>query len=161
MAVLAPALIVAASAAALLAALVAQYGFDLHPCELCIWQRWPYGVAIGVGLLAIGLRRSALALPLTLLAAAAVLGSGGIGAFHVGVEQGWWDGLAGCGSTTPADDLESLRAQIMAAPVVRCTDIAFEFLGLSMAGWNVVFALGVALTAIYAMILSRRSGAQP
>ncbi len=49
----APIIVVFASLAALVTAYVAQYGFDLQPCVLCLYQRWPYGVAIVIAMLAI------------------------------------------------------------------------------------------------------------
>ncbi|WPZ35782.1 disulfide bond formation protein B [Thalassobaculum sp. OXR-137] len=153
MAAVTPLFVAGAAAAALIAALISQYGFDLQPCVLCIWQRWPYVAAILLGVAAAALRRNrAAAAALTALAILAVLVSGGIGAFHVGVEQGWWEGTSGCGSLSSTDDLAALRAQIMSAPIVRCDEIAFSLLGISMAGWNVLFALGVALVAVRAML---------
>jgi disulfide bond formation protein DsbB len=158
MAALIPLFVAAAAAAALVAALISQFGFDLQPCVLCLWQRWPYGAAILLGLAAAALRRTtAAATVLTGLAIAAVLVSGGIGAFHVGVEQGWWDGTSGCGSLSDTDDLAALRAQIMSAPIVRCDEVTFSLFGISMAGWNVLFALGVALVAIRAMLNQTRA----
>jgi disulfide bond formation protein DsbB len=162
MAALIPLSVAAAAAAALALALVAQYGFDLQPCVLCIWQRWPYLAAVLLGLAAASVARNrGAATALTGFAILAVLVSGGIGAFHVGVEQGWWEGTSGCGSVSASDDLATLRAQIMAAPIVRCDEVAFSLLGLSMAGWNVLFALGVAVAAIRAMVKSvaARAGA--
>jgi len=162
MAALTPLLVAGAAAGALVVALISQYGFDLQPCVLCIWQRWPYVAAIALAAAAVALRRSpAAATALTGLAVLAVLASGGIGAFHVGVEQGWWEGTDGCGSVASTDDLATLRAQIMNAPIVRCDEVAFSLLGISMAGWNALFALGVALVAIRAMLKSNtvRSGA--
>lgn len=162
MAVLTPILVAGAAAAALAAALISQYGFGLQPCVLCVWQRWPYLAAILLGVAAVAVRRSPIARTgLTALAVAAILISGGIGAFHVGVEQGWWQGLAGCGSVSATDDLATLRAQIMNAPIVRCDEVTFSVLGISMAGWNVLYALAVALVAGRAMLAERRAGPRP
>lgn len=162
MAVLTPILVAGAAAAALAAALISQYGFGLQPCVLCVWQRWPYLAAILLGVAAVAVRRSPIARTgLTALAVAAILISGGIGAFHVGVEQGWWQGLAGCGSVSATDDLATLRAQIMNAPIVRCDEVTFSILGISMAGWNVLYALAVALVAGRAMLVERRAGPRP
>ncbi len=158
MAVLIPLFVAGAATAALLAALVAQYGFDLQPCVLCIWQRWPYLAATVLGLAAFVLHRSPTAARvLTGLAILAVLVSGGIGGFHVGVEQGWWEGTSGCGSTSGATDLNALRAQILSAPIVRCDEVAFSLFGISMAGWNLLYALGVAVVAIRAMLMQSKA----
>ena len=162
MVVLIPFFVAGAAASALIVALISQYGFDLQPCVLCIWQRWPYVAAIALGIAALLLHRNRSAsLALSGLAIIAVLVSGGIGAFHVGVEQGWWEGTATCGSSTMSTDLATLKAQIMNAPITRCDEVAFSFMGISMAGWNALFALGVALVAIRAIVksTSARSGA--
>ena len=127
-------------------ALFSQYVGGLYPCEMCHWQRWPHAAAI---LLALGAIFSPLDAPrtrlLTLLAALAVAISGAIGAFHAGVELGWWEGITQC-TTTGATSLED----IMKVPLVRCDQVQWAFLGISMAGWNAIFSLGGA-AAIFAL----------
>jgi disulfide bond formation protein DsbB len=155
------------SAAALAVAFVTQYGFGYAPCELCIWQRWPYAVAIALGLIAYGARplvrsreapgRAPIRFALLVLATFALIVDVGIAGFHVGVEQEWWEGLSGCGASTSAGSLDDLRAQIMAAPLVRCTDVAVSVLGLSMAAWNALFAAGLALLGLRAILRVRKS----
>lgn len=133
-------------------ALLAQYGFGLAPCELCLWQRWPYAAAI---LFALG----ALIMPklrpvLLALAGFSILVSGGIAVFHVGVEEKWWQGLASCSGAPTPNSIEALRAQLMAAPVVRCDEAAFRFIGISMAGWNVLWSLAL---GGFALLAARRA----
>lgn len=140
------------SAASLGAAFVAQYGFGLAPCELCIWQRWPYAASILLGLAALLLPRWRA--PLLVLAALSFAAGAGIAVFHVGVEEKWWQGLASCSGAPTPKSLEELRVQLMTAPVVRCDEAAFRFLGLSMAGWNVIWA---ALLAVFTAIAARRA----
>jgi disulfide bond formation protein DsbB len=135
------------SATALAAAFTGQFGFDLHPCTLCIYQRWPFAVAIGLGLIgAIMARRQPPVFTLILALLALTFATNtGIAAFHVGVEQGWWQGLSGCSAEVgTAKTIEQLRAQILAAPIVRCDDIAWSLFGISMAGYNVLLCLGLA-----------------
>ena len=68
-------------------ALVSQFGFGPHPCEMCYWQRWPHQAAIVLALLALLLRRNDGAMrTLTLLAAIAIAISGAIGVFHAGAD---------------------------------------------------------------------------
>jgi disulfide bond formation protein DsbB len=135
------------SVSALAAAFIGQYGFDLHPCTLCIYQRWPFAIAIVIGLLGMRIvdrRPEVYTLILALLAFTFAIDTG-IAAFHVGVEQGWWQGLSGCSAEVgTAKTLEQLRAQILAAPVVRCDDIAWSLFGVSMAGYNVLLCAGLA-----------------
>jgi disulfide bond formation protein DsbB len=146
-------LIAAAAAAALGLALLSQYGFGLQPCVLCIWQRWPHVAAVALGLAVWMLRtRPGASAALLGLAAAAELATGGIGVFHVGVEQGWWQGTAECGTTASGNDLAALKAQIMNQPIVRCDEVAFAVLGISMAGWNAVLAATLAAIGVGAIL---------
>ncbi|PJI39088.1 disulfide bond formation protein B [Ferrovibrio sp.] len=149
-------LLVALAAAGTLAlVLIAQYGFGLPPCEMCHWQRWPHIAALVFGLGALVLPRWRV--QLLGLAALSFAITGGIGVFHAGVEWKWWQGLTSCSSTTTASSLDALRAQLMAAPVVRCDEAAIRVLGLSMAGWN---ALWSAALAIFALLAAKRAGEQ-
>ncbi|WP_260580873.1 disulfide bond formation protein B [Sphingopyxis sp. PET50] len=132
-------------------ALVSQFGFGLHPCEMCYWQRWPHQAAIVLALLALLLRRNNGAMrTLTLLAAAAIAISGAIGVFHAGVEYGWWEGLTTC-STSAAGPVS--LDDIMNAPIVRCDVPQWTLGGISLAGFNAIFSFGAALLVL---ILLRR-----
>ncbi|MCG7622650.1 disulfide bond formation protein B [Epibacterium sp. Ofav1-8] len=129
------------SAALLLGAFGFQYIGELAPCKMCIWQRYPHGAAVGLGVLAVLIPGAVL----PYLGALAALTTAAIGAFHAGVEQGWWEGPTTC--TSGAIDglsADELMSQIMSAPLVRCDDIPWELFGLSMAGWNAVISLVLA-----------------
>ena len=122
------------SAALLLGAWTFQHIGELPPCKMCIWQRYPHGVAVISGVLAFvfpGIR------PLPLLGALAATTTAGIGFFHAGVEKGWWEGPATC-TSGPIGGLtaDELLDQIMSAPLARCDEIPWEMFGISMAGWN-------------------------
>jgi disulfide bond formation protein DsbB len=93
---------------------------------------------------------------LTILGGLALLTSAGIGLFHVGVEQLWWEGTAECGATGTPDSLEALKQQLMAQPIVRCTDIAWEMFGISMAGYNFLLSAAAGLLAVALSIGGRR-----
>ena len=142
-----PPRLAAAEAARLLALLVplallggalgSQYVGGLAPCEMCYWQRWPHAAAILLAALAFTApAASNRSRTFTLLAAAAIAVSGAIGVFHAGVELGWWEGFTSC-TATGAVTLDS----IMGAPLVRCDQVQWSFLGLSMAGWNAFISL--------------------
>ncbi|HEY0960562.1 MAG TPA: disulfide bond formation protein B [Novosphingobium sp.] len=130
-------------------AYLSQYGFGLHPCEMCWWQRYPHFVAIVLAVLAWLWRPTAR--PLILLAALAIAASGLIGGFHAGVEYGWWQGLTACSTALPAggDPLEA----IMNAPLVRCDVVPWSLLGISLAGWNFLFSMTVSLAIV--LLLAR------
>ncbi len=129
------------SAALLLGAFAFQHVGGMAPCALCIWQRYPHAAAILIGVLAIALGGRLL----PVLGAFAALGTAGIGVYHTGVERGWWDGPSTC-TSGPVGGLsaEELMEQIMAAPLVRCDEVPWEMLGLSMASWNTVASLAFA-----------------
>ena len=130
------------SAGLLLGAFAFQHIGGMAPCKLCLWQRWPHGAAIVIGVLA-------LALPgrlLPLLAALAALTTAGIGGYHTGVERGWWEGPTTC-TSGPVSGIsaQDLMAQIMEAPLVRCDEVPWEMFTLSMATWNMLASLAFAL----------------
>lgn len=149
------------SAGMLSAALVSQYAFGLAPCTLCHWQRWAHIAAIALALLGIAaagggasaasvlrgrrMRGAALA-----LVALALLAGAGIAGFHVGVELHWWEGTSTCGGSGTPDSIDALKAQLMAQPLVRCDEVAFSALGISMAGWNGLLSLALAAAAALA-----------
>ncbi|ATG43471.1 Disulfide bond formation protein DsbB [Phaeobacter piscinae] len=135
------------SAALLLAAFGFQYLGEMAPCKLCIWQRYPHGAAIVIGVLA-------LMVPMVILpylGALAALATAGIGAYHTGVERGWWEGPNSC-TSGPIGNLssEDLMQQIMSAPLVRCDDVPWELFSLSMASWNAIASLFLAVLWIAA-----------
>lgn len=129
------------SAALLLGALAFQYLGGLAPCKMCIWQRWPHGAAILAGLLALMLGGRLF----VALGGLAALTTAAVGLYHTGVERRWWEGPDTCTSgsiegLTP----EQLMEQILNAPLVRCDEVAWEMLSLSMASWNGILSLALA-----------------
>jgi disulfide bond formation protein DsbB len=123
-------------------ALGSQHLGGLDPCEMCYWQRWPHWASLAIAGLSFLVARHAR--PLTLLAALAIAGSGAIGVFHAGVEAGWWEGLTSCSTGVSGGSPEELLKNIMAAPVIRCDQVQWTLLGLSMAGWNALISLSSA-----------------
>jgi disulfide bond formation protein DsbB len=132
-------------------AYVSEYVFGLFPCEMCWWQRYPHFAAIALALLSTVARPQKLWVA---LAAFAMLASAGIGAFHAGVEYGWWEGLTAC-STVSAGGGDPLEA-IMNAPLVRCDEVPWSLFGISLAGWNFLVS-GLAGLAILALLTRRKA----
>ena len=128
-------------------ALGSQYLGGLHPCEMCYWQRWPHAAAVVFAALAFtGAATSSRSRMLTLLAAAAIAISGAIGVYHAGVEAKIFEGITTCTALPRGASTADLLKQITHAPLVRCDQVQFEFLGISMAGWNAILSLsGAAL----------------
>ena len=137
-------------------ALGSQYIGGLHPCEMCYWQRWPHAAAILLAALAFTAPASSpRSRTLTLLAALAIAVSGAIGVYHAGVELGIFEGFTTCTTTTRAASTEELLKELMKVPLVRCDQVQWSFLGISMAGWNAILSLGSA-AAIAALTLTGR-----
>jgi disulfide bond formation protein DsbB len=140
------ALAVALGAAATVGgALVFEHAFGYVPCKLCLIQRNPYYIAIPLGLAAAVLPprwgRIGLWLLALVFAVSAVLG-----AYHAGVEWGLWAGPSDCGggSGAGAGNVGDFLNQLQNTRVVSCTEAAWRFLGLSLAGWNVLISLALA-----------------
>jgi disulfide bond formation protein DsbB len=139
--------------------LISQYGFDLYPCTLCLWQRWPYGLLLIAGLLLARRPRQAgfwLAIITVLWMASAALGM-----FHVGVEQHWWPFGGGCTAQIYEANLSSadLLARIKQAPVVRCDEPAKFLFGISMAIYNALLSVGMVILSVLftARVLKRKT----
>lgn len=135
------ALLAATGSAALLGG---AYLFQLAgypPCKMCLWQRWPHAAAIFIGLAFFLFKKQLL----LWAGAAAALATAGVGAFHAGVEQGWWEGPNTC-TSAPIDKLsvDELLESILNAPLARCDEIAWQLAGISMAGWNAILSLVLA-----------------
>jgi disulfide bond formation protein DsbB len=92
---------------------------------------------------------------IALAGAAAALTTSALGAYHTGVERHWWPGPTTCTSGSIANiSAKDLLAQIQAAPVVKCDEVAWQMLTLSMASWNMLFSLG--LVALWLMAARKR-----
>ena len=127
-----------------------EYLGGLRPCSMCIWQRWPHAIIILASL--IGLRGFAPSAMMGLIAITAVV-SAGLGGFHAGVEWQLWQGPSGCTAALESNmAVTDLVDQLLATPIVRCDEVAWSFLGISMAGWNAIISLDMFLIALFAML---------
>jgi len=139
-------------------ALGSQYLGGLHPCEMCMWQRWPHAVAIVLALLAFtSPAESTRSRALVLLAALAIAVSGCIGVYHAGVEAKIFEGFTQCTATGKGLSPSELLQEISHAPLVRCDEVQFRFLGISMAGWNAILSLGGATLIVILTLRGRRA----
>jgi len=144
------------SAATLGGAWFFQYVLKLPPCPLCLEERIAYHVVIPLSLLmAIA---AVVAAPPKLLAVGfiaiigAMLCNAALGTYHAGVEWHLWAGPADCSG--PLTDFKAggaLLNQLNAIHVVRCDEAAWRFLGISLAGYNVLISLALAAIAGYGL----------
>lgn len=128
-----------------------QIVLDILPCPLCLEQRYAYYFAFPFGLLvafaiAKGAPRCLIIPPLAVLALAA-LGNAGFGAYHVGVEWGFWLGPTECSGTVLDLGKGGLLENLDKVKIVRCDEVQWRFLGLSLAGYNALISLLMAAIA--------------
>ncbi len=145
------ALLVLGLAAATIAGAFAFQAAGYAPCELCLKERLPYYLAIALAGITAAAAWSG-SRPATVACFAALvpvcLFSAGFGAYHSGVEWGFWPGPTDCtGSLSRATTNADFLAQLRAIKVVRCDAVAIRILGLSLAGWNVAVSLALAIVA--------------
>ncbi|TMJ26064.1 MAG: disulfide bond formation protein B [Alphaproteobacteria bacterium] len=131
-----------------------QYVVGLAPCDMCLWQRYPHMLAILFGLLTLPLLvEPKVALVFALVAVMALFTTSGIGVYHAGVEQHWWQGPQSCTGRVPAGlSAEELKQYLMGARMVRCDEIPWKMWKISMAGWNAILsgllAIGLSLSVL-------------
>jgi disulfide bond formation protein DsbB len=149
------------AAATLAGAWFFQLVLDIRPCPLCLEQRYAYYLAIPLGVAvaiaaAKGAPRAVLLAGLALLALAA-LGNAWLGTYHAGVEWGLWQGPTDC--TGPVGNLGSagnLLERLDTVKVIRCDEVQWRFLGLSLAGYNVLISLLMAAVAAWGAVRTGR-----
>ena len=150
------ALWIAAASLAILATVWIFQGLGYAPCELCLTQRYAFYAAVPLSLLtavlasrsAHRLVRAGFALLALVFAANALLG-----AYHAGVEYHWWPGPTACtGALTGPLDVSDLVKTLNSEKVVRCDEVQLKLAGLSLAAWNVVVSVAL---AVYAALAAR------
>ncbi|MEE9140679.1 MAG: disulfide bond formation protein B [Alphaproteobacteria bacterium] len=152
-----------ASALILGGAYAFEYLGGLAPCVLCLYQRVPYWAAIALSLAALILsgrpRTHQAQTALVYLCGLAFVAGAGIAAFHVGVEQHWWQGTTACGPGAGAvpESLAELEARLGEAPVARCDEVAWSLFGISMAGYNVILSV---VLAAFCLVAPRLAGSR-
>ena len=139
-------LLFAVALATIAGAWIFEY-FGYAPCELCLMQRWAYyaGVPLALIVALLAPRNESAARAGLALLAVLWLGSMVFGIYHSGVEWKWWPGPVTC--TAQAGFTGSVLPDL-SKPLVLCDTPAIRILGLSLAGWNAVISLALALVAI-------------
>ena len=124
--------------------------YDLAPCELCIWQRWPHVIIIAIMLLGLSILNKTWILLLISLSA---IVTGIIGFYHTGIEQGWWSGPLGCSNHFGSEtDISNLTTLLLETPVVKCDEIVWSLFNISMAGWNSLVSFFIAIFSFFSWV---------
>ena len=152
------ALAIAVIAAATLAgAWFFQLVLDIRPCPLCLEQRYAYYLALPLAAFvaffaARGAPRQVLMAGFVILLIAA-LANAWLGGYHAGVEWQFWPGPTDCsGPLVDFGKAGSLLDQLDKVKVVRCDEVQWRFLGLSLAGYNVLISLLMAAIALFGFV---------
>jgi disulfide bond formation protein DsbB len=147
-----PLLLLLAGAAVVGGALLFQYVGGVQPCELCLYQRWPYYGVIVLAVLALVAGDRRVSLAILALAALAFLAGAALAFYHVGVEQHWFAGPSACsGAQITGASVADLKAQLLARPPVRCDEVAWSLFGVSLAGWNLLASIALVVGAVVGM----------
>ena len=155
--------IAAVGAATILGAWFFQYGLGLKPCPLCLEQRYAYYFAIPLAVMValgdqMGASRKVLMAALVAIALG-MLWSAGLGVYHAGVEWKLWAGPQECsGALEGLGSAGGLIDKLQSISVVRCDEAAWRFLGLSLAGYNVLISLALAAIAAGGIACARPYG---
>jgi disulfide bond formation protein DsbB len=159
---LAAALAITAIAAATLAgAWFFQLVLDIRPCPLCLEQRYAYYLALPLGALAsFAAQRHAprqLLMTAFMILMLAALANTWLGGYHAGVEWKFWPGPTDCsGPLVDFGKAGNLLEQLDKVKVIRCDEVQWRFLGLSLAGYNVLISLAMAIIALWGFVSAAR-----
>lgn len=127
-----------------------EYVKGLPPCQLCLWQRIPYYVVAALTFISLFLFSEKIYYWVLVLAAICFLISTGLGAYHFGIELGWFQGFTQCaGSSTLATTLPELLAQLKTTQPVSCDQASWHLFGISLAGYNMLISLGLLVFIIW------------
>jgi disulfide bond formation protein DsbB len=138
-----------------------QLALDIQPCPMCLEERYAYYLIIPLSVLvAVGAGNGAprmLLLAGLVIIALAALGNSVFGAYHAGVEWKFWQGPTDC--TGPVVDFRkagNLLEQLDKVKVIRCDEVQWRFLGVSLAGYNALISALMAAIAAWGVVRTAR-----
>ncbi|MCH9852005.1 MAG: disulfide bond formation protein B [Alphaproteobacteria bacterium] len=138
------------------AVFIMQYGFDVEPCPLCLWQRVPWEVAIFVALCDRLLWRKLQII--WLVYGLIFIASAGLSLHHIGVERHFWESFladckAGLQFDSPEKLLQSLQGVVQNTP---CDERVIFMFNFSYADWNFVLSSGLAILSFLPFMMATR-----
>ncbi len=156
------------SFAALATAFISEGFLGLEPCQLCIYQRIPYAVALVLGAIGAfagykgylgGVIQGGIERIFLVLISLDFLVNSGIAFFHTGVERHWWESTESCKLEVFENDSQSFIENILSKPGGRCDQIpwADPVLGLSMANYNVIICMALSVLCLVSFIITGKS----
>ena len=146
-----PLLLFAASALVVGSAWASQLWGRLLPCELCLYERWPYYAVLALGAVALAAgRRDVSAVALALASLAFIAGTA-LAFYHVGVEHHWFAGPSACTGNGVANSLEEFKRRLLGQQPVSCDQPQWALFGVTLAGLNLAASLALALFSLWAL----------
>ena len=131
-----------------------EYVLGYPPCPLCLEQRDAFYVGVPLAaLLWLGVNHGASSKVLVagfVVITLAMLWNTGLSAYHAGVEWKLWPGPTDCSG--PINDFGSasnMLNRLQDIRIVRCDEAAWRFLGISLAGYDVLISLFLATVAAW------------
>ena len=140
------------SIAILASALIIEYGFGFQPCNLCIIERIPYGLAIITLILNFIFRKNQVFFSILLILL--FLFSFLISVYHFSIEQGLIEETTLCKSKnlnliTKDEILSSFESLELS-----CKNVAFKILGLSLTTYNIILSIFMFLLSVKFYLIS-------
>ena len=128
------------SSSMLLSAFYLEYFHDAFPCDLCITQRWFHALIISYSLIAIFIHEKKILANKFVLVGLSItwIASAVAGLYHFGIEMNFWSGPDECSSSI--DFSKDLLKYLLNKSPIKCDEVMFKILGLSLAGWNALMS---------------------
>ncbi len=127
----------------IIVALIAEYFFNLAPCEMCLKQRHPYYIIIICISLSYFIKKFQ-NIWLYIIIEISLFYGIFYAIWHVGIEQKLIKGPSGCsGQLSPTDSIENLKKQILNQDLVNCSEISWSIFGISAASINSILILSI------------------
>ena len=128
------------SSSMLLSAFYLEYFHDAFPCDLCITQRWFHALIISYSLIAIFIHEKKFLANKFILIGLSItwIVSSVAGLYHFGIEMNFWSGPDECSSSI--DFSKDLLKYLLNKSPIKCDEVMFKILGLSLAGWNALMS---------------------
>ena len=141
----------------LLFVFILQYEYGILPCKICIWQRWPHIFNIFIALIIISsssIPNYIMVLGLINMFLAFILAL-----YHYGLEQNLWDNVFSCSGEIKFNDLstEEILNNLNNTPIKTCEIEAWNFLNLSLTGWNMILTIFISLIWLLLIYYQKRS----
>ena len=145
------------SLSSLIFVFILQYEYGILPCKICIWQRWPhiFNIILVLIILSSSLKTNfVFVFGLINMFLAFILAL-----YHYGLEQNLWDNVFSCTGKIEFNELstEEILKNLNNTPIKNCEIEAWNFLNLSLTGWNMILTLFMFLIWFLLIYYQKRS----